>query len=124
MKGINTDHLVSSFKLKKLSPFVLRELESIEEIAKEEEKQNKKDKKSRTTSSFAQSKAFMEVAKQKESPVVSVIEASERIEVCMGKANASTLQRSSSFAAAEALVLEDSNRLRQHVRRYGEMPCC
>lgn len=37
VKGINTDTLVLSFKLKKLSPYVIEELNKIEKIIKEEE---------------------------------------------------------------------------------------
>jgi hypothetical protein len=50
--------------MKKLSPFIMRELEEIERIVEEEKKSDKRsDKKDRTVSQFEHSKAMMEMNK-------------------------------------------------------------
>ncbi len=67
VKGINAETVVSSFKLQKLSPYVLRELEEIEKIINEEKASERRTTKNdKTMSQFEQSKAMMEINKIKD----------------------------------------------------------
>jgi hypothetical protein len=67
VKGINSDAVVSSFKLQKLSPYVLKELEEIEKIINQEKAGERRiTKNDKTISQFEQSKALMEINKSKD----------------------------------------------------------
>lgn len=60
MKGIETSVIVSSFKMRKLTPYIQKELESIEKIIQQEElNSNGAEKKDKTQTSFEMSKAML-----------------------------------------------------------------
>lgn len=59
VKGINKPIVVSSFKMNKLTPYIRKELESIEKIIQEEQLSSHGDKKEKTGTSFEMSKAML-----------------------------------------------------------------
>ena len=61
VKGISRGTVVSSFKMNKLTPYIRRELESIEKIIQEEQLSSLGDGKDRTVTSFEMSKAMLEL---------------------------------------------------------------
>ncbi len=61
VKGINKDHIVSSFKTGKLTAYIQAELQKIEKIIQEEQQSSNGERKDKTISSFEVSKAMLEM---------------------------------------------------------------
>lgn len=59
VKGINKDHIVSSFKMGKLTAYIQAELQKIQKIIQEEQQSSNGERKDKTMSSFEASKAML-----------------------------------------------------------------